>query len=109
MTVSPPFLQVERVSIDVPVLDLENARKGNVTSIVESLQEFGQHRPLVLQRSTNKIIVGNHTYKAAKMLGWYEIDVVFVDDDDFKSIRRSLADNCTGQKHSPKTGWNHSD
>ena len=95
MTVSPPFLQVERVSIDVPVLDLENARKGNVTSIVESLQEFGQHRPLVLQRSTHKIIVGNHTYKAARLIGWYEIDVVFVDDDDLKSIRRSFANHVT--------------
>ncbi len=95
MKVSPPLLQVERVSIDLPVLDLENARKGNVASIVESLQEFGQHRPLVLQRSTNKIIVGNHTYKAAKVLGWTEIAVFFVEDDDVAAVRRSLADNVT--------------
>ena len=53
--------------------DPKNARQGNVQSIIDSLKEFGQHRPCVVQRSTNQIRIGNHLYKAAKVLGWEKI------------------------------------
>lgn len=89
---------VERVSMESLVLDPDNARKGNIASIVESLREFGQHRPLIVQRSSNRIIAGNHTYKAAESLGWEEINVYFVDDNDTQAIRRSIADNATNDR-----------
>lgn len=89
-------MKVERVPMSSLRLDDRNARKGNVAAIADSLRELGQHRPLVIQRGTNKILVGNHTYKAAQALGWTEIDVYYVDDDDIKALRRSLADNRTG-------------
>jgi hypothetical protein len=89
---------VERVSMESLVLDPDNARKGNIASIVESLREFGQHRPLIVQRSSNRIIAGNHTYKAAESLGWDEINVYFVDDNDTQAIRRSIADNATNDR-----------
>lgn len=43
-----------------------------------------------------KVIVGNHMVMAARGLGWPELWVEFVDDDDVKAIRRGLADNATG-------------
>lgn len=89
---------VERVSMESLVLDPDNARKGNIASIVESLREFGQHRPLIVQRGSNRIIAGNHTYKAAESLGWDEINVYFVDDNDTQAIRRSIADNATNDR-----------
>jgi len=89
-------MEVETVPIDDLKLDSRNARKGSIGPIAESLQEFGQHRPAVVQRGTNKIIAGNHMVKAAKSIGWDEIAVVFVDDDDEQSIRRAIADNATG-------------
>ncbi len=85
-----------RVPLDDLVPDPANARKGNVSVIVASLQEFGQHRPIVVQRSSKRIIAGNHTFYAAQTLGWDEIDVVWVDDDDLKATRRAIADNATG-------------
>jgi hypothetical protein len=89
-------MQVVAVPLDELVLDDRNARKGNVAVIVESLREFGQHRPVVVQRSSKKVIAGNHLVKAARTLGWSEVDALFVDDDDTKALRRSLADNAVG-------------
>ncbi|CAB4198254.1 ParB/Sulfiredoxin [uncultured Caudovirales phage] len=78
-----------------------NARRGAVAEVVESLREFGQHRPVVVQRSTGEVIVGNHLLKAAKMLGWAEIDALIVEDDDKQALRRGIADNAVGDK----AGW----
>jgi hypothetical protein len=75
-----------------------NPRKGSVTDIVESMREFGQHREVVVQQSTSTVIVGNHVFKAAEVLGWEEIDAFVVDDDDAKAVRRGIADNAVGDK-----------
>ena len=70
-----------------------NPRRGNTTAIKRSLTEFGQHRPVVARRSDNTVIIGNHMLAAATALGWTKIAAVFVDDDNERSITRSLADN----------------
>jgi hypothetical protein len=75
-----------------------NPRKGAVAEVIESLREFGQHRPVVVQWSNGEVIVGNHMLKAAKSLGWETIDALIVRDDDDKAMRRALADNFTGDK-----------
>jgi hypothetical protein len=72
-----------------------NARQGDVGSIAESLRENGQFRPIVVNNSDNSILVGNHTWKAAKMLGWKEIAATFVDVDDEAAARIVLVDNKT--------------
>jgi hypothetical protein len=71
----------------------KNVRQGDVGAISESLQTHGQYRPIVVQKSTNHILAGNHTYKAAKALGWKEISVTYIDVDDEKALRILLVDN----------------
>lgn len=73
-----------------------NPRKGDVTLIAESLDAHGQFRPIVVRKSDNAILAGNHTYKAATSLGWTHVAAVFVDADDEQSRRIVLADNRTG-------------
>jgi hypothetical protein len=87
---------LEMVPMDRLQLDPQNARKGSVPHIVDSLREFGQHRAVVARREDGRIIVGNHLYLAAQTLGWDKIGVYWVEDDDEKAIRRSIADNATG-------------
>lgn len=70
-----------------------NARQGDVGLIAESLKENGQFRPIVVNRRDNSILVGNHTWKAAKMLGWKEIAATFVDMNDEEAARVVLVDN----------------
>jgi hypothetical protein len=90
----------DAVSIPIELLKpaTRNPRRGAVAEVIESLREFGQHRPVVVQRSTGTVIVGNHMLKAAKQLGWSVIDALIVDDSDEVAMRRAIADNAVGDK-----------
>lgn len=70
-----------------------NARHGDIGMIAESLKANGQFRPIVVNKRDNSILVGNHTWKAAKALGWKEIGVTFVDVDEEAAARIVLVDN----------------
>jgi ParB-like chromosome segregation protein Spo0J len=70
-----------------------NPRRGNVAMIAESLRANGLYKPLVVQKSTNYVLAGNHTLMAARDLGFEEIDVVFADCDDIAARRIVLVDN----------------
>ena len=62
--------------------------KRNLAVIKNSLEKWGQYRPILVQKSTMYIIAGNGTHQAAKALGWTEIDcnVIDVDDDQARAI-----------------------
>lgn len=93
-------MEVTRVKLSELRHDDKNARRHderNIEEIKRSITAFGQHRPFVVQRGTNKVIVGNGMLDAMLALGMTEGDAYFVDDDDETSIRRALADNRTGE------------
>ena len=91
-------MMVVVVPLGVLHLDPQNARKGNVHAIADSLKEFGQHRAIIAQKATGRIISGNHTFLAAQSLGWTHVNVFWVDDDDETALRRGLADNAVGDQ-----------
>lgn len=70
-----------------------NVRQGDIGAICGSLNAHGQYRPIVVHKSTNHILAGNHTYQAAKALGWKKIAMTFVDCDDEQALRILLVDN----------------
>lgn len=70
-----------------------NVRQGDVGAISESLRIHGQYRPVVYQQSTKRILAGNHTWKAAKALGWKEIAATPIVCDDEQALRILLVDN----------------
>jgi hypothetical protein len=72
-------------------------KRDEVETLKASLAEFGLDQPLVVQKETGRIIKGNHRFMAAQELGWEEIDIIEVTDDDLKATRRGLADNRTGE------------
>lgn len=88
-------LDSETVPIDQVRPHPKNARRGNIKAVAESLAAHWQYRPIVVQRSTGHILVGNHTWKAAKSLNYDTIDVVWVDVDDAAGLRILVADNRT--------------
>jgi len=84
------------VSIDVPQPDPDNPvdhNERNVRTIMDSFRDFGQDQSLVLQEGTHRIIKGHGRLEAGKRLGWTQIEVRYVPDDDPKAIERGLADN----------------
>lgn len=71
----------------------KNPRKGNVEVIADSLKTFGQYKPITVNKRTNEILAGNHTYQAAKALGWKDISVAFIDVDEDTAARIVAIDN----------------
>lgn len=86
-------MKVERVSVESLSFYPGNPRRGDVALIAESLKVNGLYKPLVVQRSTNFVLAGNHTLRAARDLGYEEIDVVFADCDEVTARRIVLIDN----------------
>lgn len=89
-----------------PVSDLQpyhkNPRIGDIDAIAESLKLNGQYRSIVVNRGNltgrkNEILAGNHSFLAAKKLGWEKILVDFVDVDDDRARSIVLADNKTAE------------
>jgi len=87
--------QIERVPVTSLSFYPGNPRVGNVKVIASSLRENLQYAPLVVQESTRHVLAGNHTLKAARSLGWTEIDVVLVDVDDTRARKIVLSANRT--------------
>jgi DNA modification methylase len=72
----------------------KNVRQGDIGAISESLKAHGQYRPIVVDERTGQILAGNHTWKAAKALGWSQIQVSLIQTkDDDEALRILLADN----------------
>ena len=89
------FDHVELIPIERLKPYEKNPRKGNVRAIAESLAKNKQYRPIVVQKSTRKILAGNHTWQAAKSLGWDKVAAVLIDVDTEQAKRIVLADNRT--------------
>ena len=70
----------------------DNPRHGDIGAISQSLARFGQQKPIVVN-SDGIILAGNHTYQAAKMLGWSEIWVVESELEGSDQTGFALADN----------------
>jgi DNA modification methylase len=88
-------------SLAVPIDTLKglpgNPRVGDVDAVAKSLDRFGQRKPIVVRQDDGTIIAGNHTWQAAKQLGWTEIAVAYVGDDDVTASAYALADNRTAE------------
>jgi ParB-like chromosome segregation protein Spo0J len=94
-------LKILEVKIENLTFDPNNARKHsekNLTAIANSLQEFGQRKPIVIT-SENVIVAGNGTVEAAKMLGLESVYAVRVPEDwgaeEIKAF--AIADNRTAE------------
>lgn len=83
------------VDIDSVSNHPRNPNNGDVDAIAESIEVNGMYRPVFVQRSSNHIIAGNHTWAACKQLGATQIPVVWLDIDDHTALRIMLADNRT--------------
>jgi len=73
----------------------KNPRVGNIDLIAESLEKTGQYRPILVNERDMQVLAGNHTYLAARKLGWTHVYASFVDVDDDVAKRIVLADNKT--------------
>lgn len=92
MTIRPELTK-QAVAIDELVPHPRNVRQGDIGAISVSLEKHGQYKPIIFQKSTKHILAGNHTWQAAKHLGWKKIAAVGIDCDDEQGLRILIADN----------------
>jgi hypothetical protein len=87
--------QTEIVKIDSGKLvpHPENARRGNVEAIRESIRVNGFYGAVIAQKSTGYLIVGNHRFMAAELEGVTEIPVIWQDCTDDEARKLLLVDN----------------
>lgn len=71
----------------------DNPRNGDTDEIAWSIRLNSVYRPLYVQRSTGRILAGNHTYAAAMEMGAERMPVVWLDCTDDEAERILLADN----------------
>lgn len=91
-------LAVSEVPLEELATYYRNPRRGNVAAIAESLATRGQYKPIVVNLGTAtgrkmEILAGNHTYLAARDLGWATIQIVTVDVDEAGAAQIVAADN----------------
>lgn len=94
-------MKIERIKLTDLRPDEQNARKhdqANLKAIAGSLDQFGQRKPIVITQD-NRVVAGNGTLTAAKLLDWKEIDCVRVPADwTANQIKAyALADNRTAE------------
>lgn len=95
------MIAYQRVKLSDLHQDPANARlhpDENLADIRASLKEFGQVEPLVVQKSSSKIVGGNGRYKVMQELGWTECDVAFVEMDNMKATALGIALNRAGER-----------
>jgi ParB-like chromosome segregation protein Spo0J len=100
----PAGLVVRRVPLDSLHADPANARTHdarNLRAIADSLAEFQQVSPLVVQAGTGRVIGGNGRLEAMRAAGWPEADVVELDIGDVRAAALGIALNRTAEL----AGW----
>lgn len=98
-----PFL----VPIESLMAHPRNPRRGDVALVADSLDRYGQTRPIVVWRAAGfaegeggiLIVAGNHTWRAAQRLGWTHIaalsDPAMTEDEATDFL---LMDNASSDK-----------
>jgi len=92
-----------QVSVNsVVVKDRVRTEMGDLSTLMESMQRFGQLSPIVVTRA-NELIAGHRRLLSARRLGWYTIDAVVVDrDGSADKLEMELAENVNRKDFSPE-------
>jgi len=93
-------MKIHKVPISSLTSDPRNARQHgqrNLAVLRSSLTRFGQRRPVVVVKSTRRVIAGNGLLRAATDLGWESIEAIFVEDNESEAKAFALVDNRSAE------------
>lgn len=95
----PAKLEITRLPLDAVKPWERNARvhtRRNLEAIRTSLLKYGQYKPIIVQKSTMRIVAGNGTYQVIAQLGWPEVACNILDIDDKAAKALHILDNRSG-------------
>jgi hypothetical protein len=70
-----------------------NPNEGDVGAVAVQLDTHGQHKPIVVQAYTGRIVAGNHRWYAARHLGWTHIAAIRLELTDAEAEDLLVGDN----------------
>lgn len=83
-------LKIQKVKLSELKLDLTNLRghgESEIDLIVRSLTIFGQFKPLIVDKNTMQVKIGNGRLMAMRKMGWTECDCILIDWEDKKGLQ----------------------
>ncbi len=83
------LINIEKVKVADLKLDLTNLRghnEGEIDLLVRSLTIFGQYRPLLVDKNTMQVKVGNGRLMAMRKMGWTECEAILLDWSDKQGL-----------------------
>lgn len=100
MSETTPFrIADQQFDPDIPIASLrehpENYNRGDVGAISESMDEHGFYGAVLVQRSSGRILAGNHRYRTARDKGATTLPGFWLDCDDDEARRLLAVDNRT--------------
>lgn len=98
MARAKPKPTVELAAIETLHPHPANPRQGDIGAIVDSIRASGWWGVAVAQRSTRRVLVGNHRVQAAALAGLDAVPVHWLDVDDDTALRVLLADNRSNDR-----------
>lgn len=90
-----PALKALLVDVDSVNLNATNTRKhpdGNIDHLKRSLTQYGQRKPIVVQKKGMVVRAGNGMLQAAQALGWKKIAAVIIDESSTDATGETLAE-----------------
>lgn len=73
------IVKIKLEDLKLDPLNLRQHGKENIEMIKKSLSTYDQYKPLIVDRSSMTVKIGNGRFQAAKELGWKEIDCILLD------------------------------
>ena len=86
-------ISLELIEIDKLKEFPDNPREGNVEEIKKSLIQNAQYKPLIVNKKTMHVLVGNHTLKAMKELNYETVNVNLIEVDESEEKNIVIVDN----------------
>ena len=78
-------MEIVKVNINELISPEYNPRQitdDEMEKLKNSINEFGYVAPIIVNKHNNHIVGGNQRYEALKSLGYTDVDVIFVDEQD---------------------------
>lgn len=76
----------------------ENPNEGDMEALIESITENDFYEPILVQKSTNYALSGNHRLEAGRRLRMPELPFIFLDVDDERAMAILLSSNQVGRR-----------
>lgn len=71
--------RVKTLDLKLDLMNLRGHKDSEVDLIVRSLTIFGQFKPLIVDRNTMTVKIGNGRLMAMRKMGWVECDCILLD------------------------------